>query len=266
MGQIGLKNHEEASTICQENNSTLLTIHEKEENDFIVEFFKSQKLSNDVWIGVNYRNKKYEWIDGTDVVYQNWAPGSPKQMNYHCVQFDLTDESLSGKWSDVMCSKGNLVVCQKTQEWTLEKLKNKLLNLEKNAKNPVPIGFTYVQLPHEKEPGEIWPWMIWENVSKNYSGVFFRVEGGEAAPFGEIQMENTTRVEKVNSVWSSDAAFGEVSKHRASSGNITIPLKGPSLWIRTGDSGSYSRYVNFELSSGEVRPKNMAIKVWRRIS
>ena len=57
-------------------------------------------------------------------------------------------------------------------------------------KNPVPINFTYVQLPHEKEPVEIWPWMIWEDVSANYSGVFFRVIVGEAAPFGQIQMEN----------------------------------------------------------------------------
>ena len=66
--------------------------------------------------------------------------------------------------------------------------------------NPVPIGFTYVQLPLEKQSGDIWPWMIWEDVSAKYSGVFFRVVGGEADAFGEIQMANTNRISKVNSV------------------------------------------------------------------
>ena len=78
-GQIGVKNHEQASTICQDINSTLITIDDKEVEDYLVEYFKSQKISNDIWIGVNHKNKRYEWNDGSDVVYQNWAPGSPKR-------------------------------------------------------------------------------------------------------------------------------------------------------------------------------------------
>ena len=119
----------------------------------------------------NMRTKKYKWNDGSDVVYQNWAPGSPKQKYDHCVQFDLTEETLSGKWSDVFCTKGNLVVCEKLQNWSNDHLKSLVLSL---MKNPVPIGFTYVQLPHEKQPGEIWPWMIWENVTSEYACVFSR--------------------------------------------------------------------------------------------
>ena len=91
--QIGVKNHEQASSICQDNNSTLITIHDKEKEDYLVEYFKSQKIPNEVWIGVDYRNKRYKWNDGSDVVYQNWAPGSPKQMNDHCVQFDFSDDA-----------------------------------------------------------------------------------------------------------------------------------------------------------------------------
>ena len=119
---------------------------------------------------------------------------------------------------------------------------------------------------HEKEPGEIWSGMIWEDVSTNYSGVFFRVVGGETAPFGEIQMENTTRIDKFNTVEDSDPVWREHDGF----GKATIPWSGPSLWVQMG--GLYHanpwhvKYVNFESSGGEVRPKNMAIKKWKRIS
>ena len=130
-------------------------------------------------------------------------------------------------------------------------------------KNPVPIGFTYVQLPHEKEPGNIWPWMIWENVSKNYTGVFFRVEGGEAAPFGQIQIENTNRIDKISSV-----AYNTLMEGHFADGwrNTTVPLHGPSKWFFTGKAESPDNFLSIELSGGEVRPKNMAMKIWRRIS
>ena len=146
---------------------------------------------------------------------------------------------------------------------SMEKVKLELNNV---AKNPVPIGFTYVQLPQEKEPSEIWLWMKWENVSKNYSGVFFRVEGGEAAPFGEMQMENTTRIGKVSSV-----LFNDVVNHNGANGwrNATVPLHGQSKWLYTGGVTGVltnENYLSFELTGGEVRPKNMAMKIWRRIS
>ena len=238
----------------------MITIHLKEEQDFISEFFKNQKVSNDVWIGVKYTNKRYEWNDGSDVVYKNWAPGSPKQKDDHCVQFDVTEETLSGKWSDVVCSKDNLVVCQKTQKWTFDQMQKILTNV---MKNPVPIDFIYVQLPHQKEPVEIWPWMIWENVSKNYSGVFFRVEGDEAAPFGQIQMANTTRIGKISGV----NRNAEVERNLAVGyHNTTVPLHGQSKWFFSGGTGGAENYVSFELTGGEVRPKNMAMKIWRRIS
>ena len=97
-------------------------------------------------------------------------------------------------------------------------------------KNPVPIGFTYVQLSYEKEPGDIWPWMIWKDVSKEYSGVFFRVVGGDADSFGEVQKENAIRIDKVNAVWTNDVkAWAEAQKHRATNDSfMDIPLNDTS--------------------------------------
>ena len=209
-------------------------------------------------------------MNGEEALSTNWAPGSPKQKDDHCVQFDLSDETLTGKWTEVLCTKSNLVVCQKTQEWTLDRMKNTLINLVKKLNNPIPIGFTYVQLPHEKGPGEFWPEITWKDVTQDYAGVFFRAGGGEAAPFGEIQMENTKRIEKINHLWDGIEEWRKVKSQRAPSqnGNITLNTSS-SLWIETGAFGSGNtnyRYLNFESNVGDVRPKNMAIKIWRRVN
>ena len=99
--------------------------------------------------------------------------------------------------------------------------------------------------------------------------MFFRVVGGDAAPFGEIQMENTNRINKVNTVHSNEQeAMPEVNRNRVTNDrNTTIPLNGSSKWIWTGrESGDVAIFANFESSGGENRPKNMAVKVWRRTS
>ena len=113
--------------------------------------------------------------------------------------------------------------------------------------------------------------MIWKGVSSNYSAVFFRVVGGEAAPFGEIQKENTTRIVSVNAEWSCDKggkdAYEKVHAHISpDQRNADIPLVGSSLYVEMGrDVGNCQKWTSFKSSGGEVRPKNMAIKVWRRI-
>ena len=157
-----------------------------------------------------------------------------------------------------------MVACQKTQEWSLDQMRTIFINLKKSITISIPIGFTYVQLPHEKAPGEIWPKMIWKDVTEDYAGVFFRAAGGEAATFGQIQMENTKRIDKISSVNLNDG----VEKNCADQcRNTTVPLHGPSKWFYTGNSPSGTQnFVSFELSDGEVRPKNMAMKIWRRIS
>ena len=144
------------------------------------------KISNEVWFGLKFIeiHYRYEWMDGgEEALSTNWAPGYPKKDNL-CVQFDLSDESFIGKWSDVDCKKLNLVVCQRTQEWSIDRMKSTLINLVKKSTNPIPIGFTYVQLPHEKGPSDFWPEINWKDVTPDYAGVFFRAGGGEAAPFG----------------------------------------------------------------------------------
>ena len=104
-----------------------------------------------------------------------------------------------GSWIDEPCAKKNLVVCQRMQVWTIERLQRTLLWLQKMfserlqylERNPVPIGFIYTQLPNEKLPTEIWttPFIKWSDISSHYEGIFFRVSGGDSAPFGLLQQD-----------------------------------------------------------------------------
>ncbi len=119
-------------------------------------------------------------------------------------------------------------------------------------KNPFPIGFIYVQLPKEKSPTEIWPWMTWKDVTSDFAGLFFRAEG-EAAPFGQIQQDNAPRLSQLETDQNS-------FKH------IDMPTSNWSSYTYTGNSGGGgTEYrMRFNMRGGEVLPRNMAIRVWKR--
>jgi hypothetical protein len=251
--KVGLQTYEDAEKTChqQENSSSLVSIRFQEEQEFITNLFKTHKAANDVWIGVKYNNNKYKWNDDSDLVFTNWAQGSPKNKTDHCVQMN-SDETSFGKWSDVLCDKKNLVVCQKRQTWSLSRLQEILLDVKLN---PVPIGFIYVQLPNKKSPTEIWSWMTWKDITSSYAGLFFRAEGGNAAPFGKIQSENSPRLSQIDQA------------HEAETGAETPFDVIPGSWspyVFAGKFESPNNHLRFLVSSGEVRPRNMAIRVLER--
>lgn len=120
----------------------------------------------------------------------------------------------------------------------------------------VPIGFIYVQLPNQPEPRTLWPTVGWSEVSSQYAGLFFRVAGGGAASFGSIQTENSPRLTSVNNA----AFFGWYS------GSITVHANGePSARISSGSTSTNNHWgLTFTVTSGEVRPRNQATRIWRR--
>ena len=59
--------------------------------------------------------------------------------------------------------------------------------------NPVPIGCIYIELHGQPRPGTLWPNTEWENIAK-YSGLFFKAEGGQSSPFGQIQGQQTQSI------------------------------------------------------------------------
>jgi hypothetical protein len=110
---------EDAIKSCSqmENNSELLTIHSKEEQDFVSEYlFKTNKLLENVWLGLRNKSGNFEWNDNSNKQYTNWKTGYPiKQLDFNCAQM----EPVTSQWANEPCLKKGLVVCQKLPETTL---------------------------------------------------------------------------------------------------------------------------------------------------
>ena len=257
-----LRTFTDAERGCEQYGSTLAVIQSKEEQDFLTNFlFKSLKKVDNFWIGAKFASNKYSWIDHSELGYTNWEKSPHNKVNY-CIQMQA-EESVAGKWLDEPCEKKSLTVCQKNQVWSLATLQKAFGELKKNL---VPIGFTYVQLPKEKSPTEIWSGMTWTDVTSNYAGLFFRAGGGDAASFGTIQADNAPHLESIQSGY--DSTFSGTCRAVLSPitrGQSKVLCSAHSLNINDNNAGGPNYWaMKFTLSAGEVRPRNMAIKVWKR--
>lgn len=120
----------------------------------------------------------------------------------------------------------------------------------------------YTQLPGQPSPYELWPTVEWSDVSGEYAGQFFRAEGGDSAPWGEVQSHNSPRIVKLTYSESRLDHIDYVSEMPVVEG--TSPL----LKIGNQDQASGTldtrEYLTVEASGGEVRPVNRAVRIWRR--
>ncbi len=133
---------------------------------------------------------------------------------------------------------------------------NQEIYLFSNSENVIPIGFIYSQLPSQPTPQTIWPNYNWTDISSRYSGLFFRVLGDNSSSFETIQEENSPRLIKVRTRQAGSGTFA------AREVNATAD------WSRdyyTGGTDGSPIQLDLIVSSGEVRPRNQAIKVWKRI-
>lgn len=122
----------------------------------------------------------------------------------------------------------------------------------------VPIGFIYVQLSDQPEPHNLWESMIWSDISAEYAGLFFRVLGGGSAHFNVTQAESSPRLSQVESY--------SMNPRRVS---IDIPSNGWSQAISAGSPpGLFVNWwgLRFFQSTDELRPRNKAVRIWKRIN
>lgn len=120
----------------------------------------------------------------------------------------------------------------------------------------VPIGFVYTQLPDQPEPWRLW-WLVeWTEITEQYAGLFFRAAGRGSAEFGSIQEENFPRLTNVNGRLVLATAIA----------SIEIPAYGGvSQTVSVGAAGAAQHWgMSFTTSSGEVRPRNTATRIWMR--
>lgn len=258
----------------QDNKPILPIIESQEEQDFLVNYLfgsSNQPRSNAFWLGARFNSleHRYKWIgDNSDVNYTNWSGKGPRNKDGYCIEMEA-DESVRGKWIDELCSKENLVICQRTQIWPWTKIQSILLaqktindqlnkEMRELKQNIVPIGFIYTQLPNQIPPDQVWPWTKWTEVSEAYAGLFFRTSGGgDSAPFGTVQEANAPRVTEIQYMSSTTSSHNQ----------IRLPVNGWSDRVYSGSDCDKATwyYLQFYTSGGEVRPRNMAVKIWKRI-
>lgn len=127
----------------------------------------------------------------------------------------------------------------------------------------MPIGAIYVQFAGQTDPTTLFGG-VWENVSSQYAGLFFRAEGGNAAAFGSTQTDgapNITGAVGLVTTPKTEHWSGAFSNGGISNGNV-----GPT---ENRDWNLYS--INFSATNSngkyalaEVRPVNSTIRIWKR--
>ena len=122
--------------------------------------------------------------------------------------------------------------------------------------NPVPIGFVYVQLSGQSDPQIIWPNTKWQNISGEYAGLFFRTEGGQASAFGQIQEQQSPALEFYSGYCYESSAYN--MWHRLGNGER-------DRYLYTGSGKGYNWGIKMRQSHDELRPRNEAIRIWKRI-
>ncbi len=270
MDNAPLQSFTDAEKICRaaSSDAKLITIHSPDEQSFLSDLlYTTKRVVDNIWLSGHFtKDSVLQWKDNSKLTFTNWAKGNPKSHSTEtCVQMHA-DEELRGKWSNEPCAKKNLVVCEKKQIWSLSKIQEFIENFMLNQIELIPLGFIYVQLPQEKSPQEIWPsWMNWTDISVQYNSTFFRVAGSKAEAFGVVQEEFSPYIDEI--VFS---ALGNNGKSDDETYDAKISREGGwtkdvlTAWLNDGTREVYRGYLKFHVAAGEVRPKNMAVKVWKR--
>jgi len=242
-----------------------------------------EEMTNDIydtlWIGAMYDNssKVFKWVDGEPLTYSNWQEGYPTNVSdtQHCIE--LRPDSVKsptaekGKWADVACQKRNLVSCQKAPMWSFEdavdeiirirvELANALEQISVVSSRVVPVGSIYIEYHNQPAPGSLWPALTWQDISTSYAGLFFRITGEEAEEWGTTQSACAPRIREMG--------VGSKEAPPYFPNTVTVPESGYSPFVMTADRLAGSPFVQFGLrvhtNGCEVRPKNQAIRIWKR--
>lgn len=122
----------------------------------------------------------------------------------------------------------------------------------------VPIGFIYVQLPSQSPPYSLWPNATWQDVTFDYAGLFFRVLGGNSESFETIQAENSPRITLVQTGNSNTYVY---HNYIYPDDQLSVGVTS-GAWALNGDHWT----LRFKQSGGEVRPRNTAVRIWKRMN
>ncbi|OXA37571.1 macrophage mannose receptor 1 [Folsomia candida] len=243
------------------NIPQIVSIKSPTEQEFITNWiFNESDIFDSVWLnGDRYNETTFVWRDGDHMSMTNWDVGYPTNDSANgCMQISPKAQRVitatdDGLWRDVPCTKRNVVVCEKKPMLTVPELQDIVFNLRDN---PV----ERVQLPDRPSPQELWPNLIWRNVTGEFAGLFFRAEGGTSDSFGTVQEQSDNHLVQV-----------ELSYHPGNGFNppdvITVPASGYSDYVEAGaiaPTWTSREALRFRNSGAESRPRNTAVRIWER--
>ncbi|XP_028999438.1 lymphocyte antigen 75 isoform X2 [Betta splendens] len=111
---------------CQSVKSTLVTISDQVEQDFITTLLPSMRNKKSIWIGLRIERNEPEWVDGSPVNYLHFNPlllsqkkaihfnmWDPDSMDVCAFLINNPNSAMLGTWDYSSCSQfQNIAVCQ----------------------------------------------------------------------------------------------------------------------------------------------------------
>nr|XP_009859439.3 macrophage mannose receptor 1-like [Ciona intestinalis] len=97
--------HRNAYEACESTGSILIEPTSAEQQQHIQNLFRT---AHSFWIGLSSEDGTFEWPDGAEVRYANWAMGFPRP-NHDCV---IASHRHRYQWINVDCGSRHLFACQ----------------------------------------------------------------------------------------------------------------------------------------------------------
>ncbi|MCJ8748270.1 hypothetical protein PDJAM_G00163280 [Pangasius djambal] len=91
----------EAQRYCRGNYTDLVSIRHQQQNEEVK--IKGLNSSTSFWISLC---ADWQWADGGNSTYRNWASGHPQPSPHDCVELKE-----GGKWDPVLCSNNHSALC-----------------------------------------------------------------------------------------------------------------------------------------------------------
>uniref|UniRef100_A0A3B5AKS5 C-type lectin domain-containing protein n=1 Tax=Stegastes partitus TaxID=144197 RepID=A0A3B5AKS5_9TELE len=101
-----LRTWEEAQEDCRRMNSHLAVVVTEAQKNVVTRYRWPKGTFNQYWIGLRAENKKWKWVDGTDLTESSWIQQPPP---YSRCAVSVSD----GGWKAVSCNEKNRWICQK---------------------------------------------------------------------------------------------------------------------------------------------------------
>ncbi|KAF1767343.1 hypothetical protein GCK72_007302 [Caenorhabditis remanei] len=103
--------YDRAQSICQSKNSDLVSIHSKQELDFIRAIYRNSGIQQ-IFVGAQaFLPDTFDWSDGSNWNFDYTDPLATSKGN--CLVMDLSDRPNNGMWSQTDCQNVNFFLCKR---------------------------------------------------------------------------------------------------------------------------------------------------------